>query len=357
LEHVVVYREPGRFAGWPANYGIWLWGDEIVLGFTLGYIGNDNSMHLRDKARPFLPMQARSQDGGYTWKVSPAPCRTPGGRGLSADEHVIPELQVAPWLDGPEGPVPPPGGFDFTHPDFALMCTRSGLEAGARSWFYVSFDRCRSWQGPFWLPDFGAPGVAARTDYVVLNAGEALLFLTVAKSDGHEGRPLCARMSEGGRRIEFLSWIGPEPVGYAIMPSTVRLADGTLLSAVRRSEPEGSWIDLYRSLDGGLSWEYAGRPVRETGRGGNPPALTLLSDGRLCITYGYRNEPYGIRAVLSEDEGRSWSSPIVLRADGGNRDLGYPRTVERPDGKLVTCYYFNDHAEGERYIGATIWQP
>ena len=34
MRQVTVYREPGRFAGWPANYGIWCWGDEIVVGFT-----------------------------------------------------------------------------------------------------------------------------------------------------------------------------------------------------------------------------------------------------------------------------------------------------------------------------------
>ena len=25
-KQVIVYREPGRLAGWPANYGIWSWG-------------------------------------------------------------------------------------------------------------------------------------------------------------------------------------------------------------------------------------------------------------------------------------------------------------------------------------------
>jgi hypothetical protein len=30
--HVMIYHEPGRFAGWPANHGIWSWGDEILSG-------------------------------------------------------------------------------------------------------------------------------------------------------------------------------------------------------------------------------------------------------------------------------------------------------------------------------------
>jgi hypothetical protein len=44
-------------------------------------------------------------------------------------------------------------------------------------------------------------------------------------------------------------------------------------------------------------------------------------------------------------------------ATTGFRDLGYPRTVQRPDGKLVTIYYFNDRPDTERYIAATIWDP
>ena len=32
-EHTdVVYKQTGHFAGWPANYGIWSWGNEILVG-------------------------------------------------------------------------------------------------------------------------------------------------------------------------------------------------------------------------------------------------------------------------------------------------------------------------------------
>ncbi|MCA9414372.1 MAG: hypothetical protein KC944_24380, partial [Candidatus Omnitrophica bacterium] len=34
---VVVYKEDGRFGGWPANHGIWSWGNEILVGFSAGY--------------------------------------------------------------------------------------------------------------------------------------------------------------------------------------------------------------------------------------------------------------------------------------------------------------------------------
>ena len=61
MHHVTVYRATGRYAGWPANYGIWSWGDEIVTGFTLGYHDNGGGFHARDTGRPFVAMQVRSR--------------------------------------------------------------------------------------------------------------------------------------------------------------------------------------------------------------------------------------------------------------------------------------------------------
>ena len=153
------------------------------------------------------------------------------------------------------------------------------------------------------------------------------------------------------------SWIGPEPNGYAIMPSTVRFGANELLTAIRRREGPKSWVETYRSRDGARSWQADAVPAPDLGEG-NPPSLIRLKDGRLCLTYGYRAPPYGIRARLSGDGGRTWGAEVVLRADGGGRDLGYPRSVQRPDGKIVTVYYFWDAQTGpERYIAASIWAP
>ena len=77
----------------------------------------------------------------------------------------------------------------------------------------------------------------------------------------------------------------------------------------------------------------------------------------MALFYGYRLEPYGLCAKLSFDEGQTWGDPVVLRDDGGNWDLGYPRTVQRRAGRLVTVYYYNTDPDSERFIGATIWNP
>src|SRR5213593_3769242 len=37
LKHVIVSDAPGRFSGWPANNGVWIYGNEIVVGFNYGW--------------------------------------------------------------------------------------------------------------------------------------------------------------------------------------------------------------------------------------------------------------------------------------------------------------------------------
>lgn len=37
VTHVKIYYEAGRFGGWPANHGIWCWGNEILVGYSRGY--------------------------------------------------------------------------------------------------------------------------------------------------------------------------------------------------------------------------------------------------------------------------------------------------------------------------------
>jgi hypothetical protein len=166
-----------------------------------------------------------------------------------------------------------------------------------------------------------------------------------------------ARTTDGARTFSFLSWIGPEPrEGFVIMPSTVRLTDGTLVTATRRQMPEGRGIDIYRSTDTARTWTFVATAVADTGRG-NPPSLIRLRDGRLALTYGVRGAPYGIRARLSPDNGRSWDPERVLRSDASDWDLGYTRSVQRSDGRVVTVYYYNDSSGPERYIAATIWDP
>jgi len=90
------------------------------------------------------------------------------------------------------------------------------------------------------------------------------------------------------------------------------------------------------SNDGGKTWTEAKYVDKADGV---PPHLLLHSSNAVICTYGYRSKPYGIRLMISYDEGKTWQTDYILRSDGASRDLGYPSSVELADGKIFTVYY------------------
>ena len=68
---------------------------------------------------------------------------------------------------------------------------------------------------------------------------------------------------------------------------------------------------------------------------GNPPTLSLLSGGGICLTYGYREPPYGLRYLVSgeqttrSDPSATVASPYVLRATRVRADWVHTSTLQR----------------------------
>lgn len=352
-ENVKVYFEQGMFGGWPANFGIWNWGNEILVGFAKGFhkdLGAER--HNIDREKPELHLLARSLDGGETWKIEDP------GKSESGDLFV-PNHGSYHGIERSDVQLQKPvdcTGINFKHPDLAFTIRMTNVDGG-ESLFWYSYDRGHKWEGPVQLPDFNTLGTAARTDYLVNSKNDCLLFLTAAKSNGKEGRVMCVKTMDGGKSWSFVSWIGPEPKGYSIMPASLRLSKKEILVTIRCKEGSKSFIEAYLSGDNGLTWKKLVNPVDDTGEG-NPPAMVKMKDGRICLIYGSRKKPFSICAKISSDKGKTWSKTYTLRSDGSGRDIGYPRVVQRPDGKIVAIYYFMDKETGyERYIGATIWSP
>src|SRR5690554_3660648 len=86
IQHGIVYYKEDRFAGWPANHGVWIWGDEILVGFVearhkeaTGH--NLDSITAKNK-------YARSKDGGINWVIEDA---YEHGQTASAKRHVLRE--------------------------------------------------------------------------------------------------------------------------------------------------------------------------------------------------------------------------------------------------------------------------
>ncbi len=345
MQHVVAYSAPGRFAGWPANNGLWAWdGNEILVGCSTGALKVQPGHNL---AGPVSSLLLRSLDGGETWSAeNPA--------NFVGSPYTLQDL---------------PAPLDFHAPGFAMRVIGAGYHGcdEPRGGFYASADRGRTWRGPYRLaglescPALRGLELTPRTDYLVNGPRECLVFLSAR--DGTKwgsDQVFCARTTDGGQSFQFIAWVTPPDGPHrGVMPATTRCGAGELVSAVRRRDVVSNecWIDLFASPDGGQGWSFRVR-VGETGaENGNPPALARLRDGRLACAYGNRTRRQ-LLARISADQGRTWGPEWVLRDDFAaldeDADFGYPRLAQRADGKLVAVYYWATRAIPAQHIAATL---
>jgi hypothetical protein len=340
-EHRVVYYEKGRFAAWPANNGIWNWGNEVVVGFFLGYNKENKYHHAVDYKKPMTPAFARSINGGETWTFEEAPDNIAYGK----------------------KPVEFKGQINYSAEGFGLR--------NRDNTFCYTYDKGKTWIGPYSYPDLGLGKMTSRTDYNIESAGEALIFASVQDERVRaslQDRAITIKTDDGGHSFEFVGYMTELDTVRSVMPATVRIDENHLVSAMRRrlDPPEEdkyglpqNWIDVYESTDNGKNWKYLAKIANtDTGiRNGNPPSMVRLKSGMLVVAYGYRAVPYSIRARVSSDNGKTWSKQIILRDDARIWDIGYCRTVVRNDDKVITVYYYSTSERTERHICATIWDP
>src|SRR5690606_3096337 len=87
--------------------------------------------------------------------------------------------------------------------------------------------------------DLETNGIATRTDYIINGKSELIAFFTVAKSNDKEGRILCSKTTDGGINWKKVAFVGPEPKGFDIMPSSLRLSSDELLTIIRSRTGNG----------------------------------------------------------------------------------------------------------------------
>jgi len=354
LDHRIVAADPAHFNGWPANNGVWQWGDEILVGFTQGDFVTSESHNITGIQESHF---ARSLDGGETWTT----------------------FDPENFLDGPDKDWKPVGkkhlkqALDFTADGFVLRVFATGYHGNddPEGGFYYSTDRGATWQGPWFLgklhqhPEFKGRTLTPRTDYITLGRREALFFITANGPGERPGsRIACVRTRDGARSFQFVAWVTPDTDEFrAIMPSSIRLADGGLLCIFRKIYLDKSilesTIDAYHSEDGGNSWRFRST-IKKIATNSNPPATIQLADGRLCTIYGDRDAQI-MAGKYSTDGGKTWGEEFTLRDNYKSTDdwadMGYPRLVQRPDGQLVALYYWATDQHPQQYIAATIWTP
>ena len=90
--------------------------------------------------------------------------------------------------------------------------------------------------------------------------------------------------------------------------------------------------------------------------GGAPPHLFRHSSGAVILSYGYRTPPRGQRVRISDDDGETFGSELILRGDAPDWDLGYPASVQCADGTILTVYYQRLKKAGNQAIQYTKWK-
>ena len=133
-------------------------------------------------------------------------------------------------------------------------------------------------------------------------------------------------------------------IPYSCEPYAMQAADGTIIAQIRvqhKDDRKSGIFTIYQSesSDNGKSWTKP-HAVLDDLMGGSPPHILKASDGTLIGTYGFRKcDPFGVKAMISTDNGKSWDTDHYLYENHITSDLGYPSTVELSDGSFLTVFY------------------
>lgn len=235
-----------------------------------------------------------------------------------------------------------------------------------------SDDTGLSWSSPEFIEIKGtSEKFVSREPVVELEDGSFILSVYKSKPTQVEEAYLI-RSYDRGKTWEDISLIAKDERGKLSMfqgtnfneTAVLDLGSGKLLAAVRGDSsyytddaymPIGGVGELLLSFsdNAGFSWSYP----KPSGIWGQPAHLLKLQNGDILCTYGYRKQPYSIKACISKDGGKTWdlSNTVTIKENCPSWDMGYPASAQRPDGKIITVYYWIDN-DGIRYIEAAIWE-
>lgn len=359
VDNAIAYRREDEFASHPYVRGFWeTAAGHLICNFsvaTVDYRGDPNKLAhtgLVSGAGGRRAMTIRSEDRGRSWTIANQDPKRPN------NDVMAPRVGI----DGQPAPISEIAPVDFLNKDVLVSNfnhqympndplirdfyndLRKTVEAPDRRVFFrISKDAGKSWSRSAMLPDDGFYSMAATESATVRPDGRCLLFLNGVTQRGASSRPMVYRSLDDGSNFHFMSFVVPKDTRYEgltlMYPRGLVLPSGRLLCSVRmdRDWAGDMWTELFASDDGGRTWGFLSRPTEF----GAPCAPLRLKDGRLVMVYGQRLAPSGVRAVVSEDEGRTWSGEIIVRDDGGSWDVGYPRAWEYAPGRVGVVYYYN----------------
>lgn len=356
LEHHIVYYDLEAYSCFPAIVrtqagDLWV-SFRRAGGFSVEALRRGQYDHVDKGARIAL---AHSLDGGVTW--APARVLAPFDPECGEQDPSITGLRDGTLLINffRWRVVPAEEKGRLLYP--ARQQYDGSWSDVEGPWIIRSFDRGATWEhSPTLVSSHPLPRAGTSDAVLELPDGTLLMVIYGADPGSRVCRAYGVRSTDGGATWGEPGLIARDPEGRVSFeePALARAPDGRLVALLRSGEP-GNYQYLHQafSYDDGRTWQ----DLAETPMWGHPAHVLTLADGRLLCSYGYRRPPYGVRACFSRDGGATWDieAEVVLRDDGGSRDLGYPCSVELPDGTLVTVYYMHTD-DGVRHIAATRWR-
>jgi len=314
LSEVVIARQHGRYIGWPTI-------DRAANGDLLIVFSGDRDWHVDPYGKVFL---VRSTDDGKTWGDPELVIDTPlddrdTGLVTLQDGTVIVTFSAANWSKTK------PYSQDYKR--FYDSLNPAAITAWSAYWMVASQDHGYTWGPPVKIPGLVPHGPVELTD------GQLLLVKSAIFSSFDVGAtwPQIASI--------------PKPIGWASdysWPSEVHGAEtatGEVVALIRYRAGSDIRLRQMTSADRGLTWST---PIATPMRG-YPAHVLRLDNDWLLATYGLRVSPQSQRATLSMDHGKTWLTDreIVLSnaipQNGGH--MGYPASVQLPDGTIWTVYY------------------
>ena len=335
----VICKQPGKYIGWPSI-------TRTGSGELLVVFPGNRDAHVC----PFgITQMIRSTDKGATWSEPVTINNTP----LDDRDAGILETKngtlLVNWFTSL--------AFDKEkhydrNPSWKRHADKLGEETKkywTGNWTRRSTDGGRSWEEPV------KQLVSSPHGPIELSDGR-LLYIGTASIDDEKIIGV-EQSADDGKTWHLVSRIPidhEDDIAYLHEPHVIELTDGKLLAMIRCSGGPGNpFLRQSESYDGGMSWTTS----HVTGVLGYPPHLIRLNNGWLLVSYGDLREPFGEKACISRDGGKTWETDREIMINPAmNSDLGYPASVQLDDGSILTVYYQVDK-EGEKpSLMSTHWR-
>lgn len=340
-------KQPESYIGWP-SVAVAKNGDILVV------FSGDREGHVCPWGKTQM---VRSSDNGETWSEPVTINNTPlddrdAGILVTKKGTIIVSWFTSLAFDDPENlkhfPYPP---------ELIATWKRHAEKLGPEirkewlgCWVRRSEDNGETWDDFIRVPVSAPHGPIELADGRLLFVGRRLWQDTTSID-------VCESLDDG-RSWQTIGTIpvppGEDPKRFT-EPHAIEMADGRILAMIRFEHPklEDRYLYQSESTDGGKTWSVP----KDTGIWGFPPHLIHVDDKRLLVAYGHRQQPYGERASISYDGGKTWDleNPIEI-AKAKNWDLGYPSTVILPDSSLLTVYYQIEENGEKNCLMGTRWR-